>query len=92
MPDDCARAAVVISPRDNPGNCAARIIDRKLAREQGAMALQANRHDFEMRIARPPGDVRPWLRRSVGDDATAATPRPAARDATPRSEDLEIGD
>jgi hypothetical protein len=43
--------------------------------------------------ARPAGYERPWARALPGTSDTApVTARPAARDATPRTEDLEAGD
>lgn len=89
--EDCARATVVVSPREAPGDCAARLIDRKAWRANGAMALRWTGDHFEQRAARPRGYERPWAR-GPRVESEPATVRPAARDATPRSEDLEPGD
>ncbi|HZT25161.1 MAG TPA: ComEC/Rec2 family competence protein [Pseudolabrys sp.] len=87
--EDCMRAAVVISAREAPGDCAAKLIDRQTWRGRGATALRWTGVRFEESYAQPPGTDRPW--------ATAPVERRAARsstlhDATPRPEDLESGD
>ena len=95
--EDCARAAVVLSPREAPGACQALLIDRPVWRAQGATALYWTGNRFEVQMAHPPGTDRPWSRERV--PAQAASPasapalrRPSAPDATPRVEDLEEGD
>ena len=83
--EDCRRAAVVISPRQAQGDCAATLIDRRVSQAHGAIALRWTGEHFEETAARPSGLDRPWAR----------PPRPpalAARDATPRPQDLEPGD
>jgi len=91
--EDCARAAVVVSPREAPGDCKALLIDRKAWRANGALALRWTGDRFELNAARPPGYERPWARgpREPAEGALVPT-RPAARDATPRTEDMEAGD
>jgi competence protein ComEC len=91
--EDCARAAVVVSAREAPGDCPALLIDRKAWRANGAMALRWIGERFEQSVARPPGYERPWARglREPAEAVQAPT-RPATRDATPRTDDLEIGD
>jgi competence protein ComEC len=91
--EDCARAAVVVSPREAPGACAATLIDRKVWRANGAMALRWTGDHFEQSAARPPGYERPWARGPREPASTAqASVRPPARDATPRVDELEAGD
>jgi competence protein ComEC len=90
--EDCARAAVVVSPRQAPGNCAALLIDRGVWRANGAVALRLAGDRFEVTAARPPGYERPWSPQSLTTRENMPTLRPAARDATPRIEDLEEGD
>jgi len=48
---------------------------------------------FEQEAARPAGYERPWARppRAAAETVPTAL-RPAARDATPRDDDLEAGD
>jgi competence protein ComEC len=91
--EDCARAAVVVSPREAPGDCAAMLIDRRAWRANGALALRWTGDRYELTAARPPGYERPWARgpREPAEGALAPA-RPAAGDATPRTEDMEIGD
>ena len=91
--EDCARAAVVVSAREAPGDCAATLIDRKAWRANGAIALRWTGDRFELSAARPPGYERPWARGPrEPESATQAPTRPAAPDATPRVNDLEPGD
>ena len=91
--EDCARAAVVVSAREAPGDCAATLIDRRAWRAHGALALRWTGDRFELKAARPPGYERPWARAPREPASTAMAPtRPAASDATPRVEDLEPGD
>jgi competence protein ComEC len=88
--EDCTRAAVVVSAREAPGDCAAMLIDRKAWRENGAIGLRWTGDRFEETAARPPGYLRPW--------APGAGPRAksvsgdGAVDATPKAEDLEARD
>jgi competence protein ComEC len=91
--EDCARATVVVSAREAPGDCAAILIDRKVWRANGALALRWMGDHFEQSNARPPGHERPWARapRGVGDSTTAPI-RATVPDATPRSEDREPDD
>ena len=91
--EDCARAAVVVSSREAPGDCAALLIDRKAWRADGAIALRWPGNRFELSAARPAGYEPPWAPALHEPASTAQAPtRPAASDATPRAEDLEPGD
>ncbi len=92
--DDCSRAAVVVTPREAPPGCAAVVVDRKVSRSGGAIALQRAGDGWAMTAARPAGQDRPWARaRPEPVEAVPATAtRPQPRDATPRVEDLEPGD
>jgi competence protein ComEC len=92
--EDCTRAAVVVSLREpwSP-NCGATLIDRKVWRANGAVALHWTGNRFEQTVALPPHCDRPWGRGSMGNAANAQTPAPAATaDATPRPEDLNSDD
>jgi competence protein ComEC len=83
--EDCVRALVVVSSHDAPGECSALLLDRKVWRERGAMALRVTNGEVELQAARPAGYDRPWApapRRRV-------TPAP---DATPPLDQLEPGD
>ncbi len=93
--EDCRRAAVVVSAREAPPQCASLVIDRNVLRRTGALALRRNGEGWEMTAARPAGYDRPWSR----SRATPAAPAPAGAssntvtpDATPHPQDLEPGD
>jgi len=84
--EDCARALVVVSPREAPGPCRALLIDRKVWRERGAMSLYVGSRDITVNAARPMGYDRPWA------PARHARPPAAPRDATPALDQLDAGD
>jgi competence protein ComEC len=91
--EDCQRASVVVTSRELPTECKALVIDRKVSRGTGAIALRRSGEGFEITAARPAGLDRPWARGSIVPLETAApASRPQPRDATPRAEDLEAGD
>ena len=93
--EDCRRAALVVSAREAPPGCGARVIDRKEWQRHGALALRRVGTAWELTVARPDGHDRPWARAAAPpNEASAAAPstRPAPRDATPNMEDLEPGD
>jgi competence protein ComEC len=52
--EDCARAIVVVSAREAPGDCSAVLLDRKAWRANGAMALRWTGERFEQSVAHPP--------------------------------------
>jgi competence protein ComEC len=89
--EDCSRAAVIVSARQKPPHCAALVIDRDVSRRQGAITLWRRGDGFELTAARPPGQDRPWARAQPAPAERPSSPmRP--RDATPRADDLEVGD
>jgi competence protein ComEC len=93
--EDCRRAAVVLSRRNAPPDCAALVIDRKAWQRGGAIALRRVGTAWEITEARPPGYDRPWARaRPLAQTSMSLAPtrRNAPRDATPRAEDLQPGD
>jgi len=100
--EDCARAAVVVSPRDaqglGQGQCAALLLDRRHFGGHSAIALRWTGSGFERSDARPPGYTRPWAQRPYDAADTAASPARSQsrnvtpRDATPREDDREAGD
>jgi competence protein ComEC len=91
--EDCARAAIVVTPRQAPTDCAALAIDRDVSRIKGAVALRANGEGWEIVAARPSGHDRPWARAAPKNTAAVGSSSPpATNDATPRAEDLEAGD
>ena len=91
--EDCRLASVVVTSRELPGDCKAVVIDRKLSRGNGAIALRRNGDGFAITAARPAGQDRPWARGSIMlEEAVAPAARQQPRDATPRANDLEAGD
>lgn len=91
--EDCARAAVVVSQRQAPGDCAAVLIDRNAWRAHGALALRWTGDRFALSAARPSVYQRPWARGPLDvNESVSASFRPAASDATPKAEDLEPGE
>jgi competence protein ComEC len=88
--EDCETAAFVATARNASPSCAAVIVDRKLTRDSGAIAVLLEKGVFVMQAARPQSYERPWTRPPA---IAAATPRPLPpRDATPRPADLEADD
>jgi competence protein ComEC len=86
--EDCTRAAVVVSAREAQLPCAATLVDRRVWRSHGAVALRWDGNRFEKTFARPPGTDRPWA-----PAVPEVTAKPVfARDAKPKQEDLEAGD
>jgi competence protein ComEC len=80
--EDCARAAIVVSPRTAPPSCAALTVDHDVLGARGAVALRRVEKGFERTEVRPAGYDRPWAR------ARNPIATPVPQDATPRREDL----
>jgi competence protein ComEC len=78
--EDCGRAVLVVSPRQAPASCAAHrniaLVDRKVWRQSGAVALRRVGDGFETTLARPPGYNRPWAR-AAPPSAAGSPARPA---------------
>ncbi len=85
LADDCSRAALVVTPRAPPPDCAAMVIDRKALRDTGAVVLYRRDGRFEVLATRPGGVDRPWARGyGQGETRPALRPaRPPEVDATP---------
>jgi competence protein ComEC len=94
LAEDCTHAAIVITTREAPPNCAALVIDRKHRRGEGALAIYRDGKELRIEAARPPGSRRPWMPADPERTETmpTATSPPRARDATPPAVDLEPGD
>jgi competence protein ComEC len=96
--DDCRQAALVVSSRSAPPDCAARAIDRAARMRSGAMTLRRIGDGWQVTPARPDGYDRPWAKARVPAGAASATPdhaapsKPAPRDATPKPADLAPDD
>jgi hypothetical protein len=67
--EDCRRAALVVSAREAPPDCATRVIDRKVWQRNGALALHRVGTSWEITAARPPATIDPgralWRRRKT---------------------------
>jgi competence protein ComEC len=96
--EDCRRAFLVVSPRQAPASCGAQrniqVIDRKVWRLAGAIALRRVGQGFETVVARPPGYNRPWARNVPPPPAGSARQAPAipTDDETLGDEEPERGD
>lgn len=91
--EDCRRAAVVAAAIDAPGDCAALVVDRRAWRRGGATALYVDGERFVTEVARPSTADRPWApAASAASERRSAVRRPAAPDATPAGQDIELGD
>jgi competence protein ComEC len=92
--EDCRRAAIVLTSRQAPPGCKAHVIDRNVWTRTGALALTSTSAGIDTVVVRPPNWERPWLR--MPPDPSARAPRrtapPVPPDATPRIEDLAVGD
>jgi competence protein ComEC len=95
--DDCARAALVVTARQAPKDCAALVIDQDRLRRQGALALRGKAGGFAVEAVKPRGFDRPWEPALAGEgdlDAPllARPANPRTRDATPSEADLQAED
>ncbi|ULK98194.1 ComEC/Rec2 family competence protein [Bradyrhizobium sp. I71] len=97
LADDCSRAALVVTARPTPPDCAAMVVDRPRLASQGALALTQSGDGFSVRAVRARGTSRPWLPAGAGEgdfDGSLApkTAVPRNRDATPSETDLQADD
>jgi competence protein ComEC len=102
LADDCERAAVIVTSRQAPADCAALVIDRDQLQKRGTMAMRAVRAGFATVSVRPKGTDRPWAPAPPGDTEAETNPtqtnptqRPTAArpaDATPAETDLQADD
>jgi competence protein ComEC len=98
LSDDCERAALLVTARQVPGNCAAMFIDLERLRRQGVIALRRTSNGFAVEAVKPRGFDRPWAPAIAGEgdtDSATFTVRPSAQqggDATPSEADLQSED
>ena len=97
LADDCSRAALVVTSRSAPPDCAAMVVDRQRLGRQGALALTQRGDGFSVQAVRARGTNRPWSPAAAGegDFEGALMPRAAAprsKDATPAEADLQAED
>lgn len=90
--DDCARAALIVTSRQPPGDCAAQVIDAESLRVSGAVALRSMGNGYVATAIRPKGHDRPWSpavaeppEPSAGSDRTVRRPV----DVTPAEADVQ---
>src|SRR5262249_18479155 len=93
--EDCRRAALVVTARGVPPDCAAVVVDRTVWRQGGAVALRHVGKGWIETMSRPPGYDRPWAparpRPATGLTTSASAP-PQPGDASPNTNDLDPGD
>lgn len=89
--EDCRSAALVISRRTAPPECAALVIDRTVWPHTDAVSLVRRGGGFEISAARPAGMDRPWGRNSTTAGLRSASPA-SSNDATPAETDLRPDD
>jgi competence protein ComEC len=97
LPDDCDRAALVVTARQASASCSSPVIDQDRLRSQGPIALRSTRAGFAVEAVRPRGVDRPWSPAVGGDTEAEAilAPRPAVplpADATPAEADQQMED
>jgi len=94
--DDCARAAVIVTSRQPPPDCAALILDQETLRRRGTMTLRKMTDGYAITAIKPRGIDRPWSPALAEDDAQAPVSQPNLRarpvDATPAESDLQVDD
>jgi competence protein ComEC len=94
--DDCARAAVIVTLRQPPTDCAALVLDQEMLRRRGTLALRKTEDGYAITANRPRGVDRPWSPANVEDEPevpAVRSNRPAQPvDATPAESDLQPDD
>ncbi len=89
--DDCAQAALIVTTRQPPGDCAARVIDVEALRRSGAMVVRRDRGGLLAEAVRPRGLDRPWSPAAETSEPESGG-RPAINrpvDATPAETDVQ---
>lgn len=97
LTDDCSRAALVVTARPAPPDCAAMVVDRQRLARQGALALTQAGDGFAVRAVKARGANRPWSPAAAGEGVSELTlmppsAAPRVRDATPSEADLAAED
>ncbi|MGY4506769.1 ComEC/Rec2 family competence protein [Bradyrhizobium sp. USDA 3650] len=97
LADDCSRAALVVTTRPAPPDCAAMVVDRQRLASQSALALTQRGDGFVVHAVRARGTSRPWLPAGAGEgdfDGSLAPKAiaPRIKDATPAETDLQADD
>ena len=55
--DDCEKAALIVTARQPPPACKARIIDQGRLQQSGSIALYSRDGTFAVRVVRPPAST-----------------------------------
>jgi competence protein ComEC len=96
LADDCVRAAIVVTAKPAPEDCAALVIDQDRLRRQGTLALRQSGSGFAVVAIRPDGVDRPWSPAvAAGPAVKASSLRPRITlpvDATPAEADQQPED
>ena len=95
LADDCAHAAVIVTTRQPPPDCAALVIDQAMLRKQGTLSLQKTANGYEITAIRPRGVDRPWAPAIADPEPETVSPKRTpsrAVDATPAESDLQSDD
>jgi competence protein ComEC len=97
LADDCSRAALVVTARPAPPDCAAMVVDRQRLASQGALALTRRGDGFAVEAVKARGADRPWspATAGAGDYDGGLAPKtavPRSNDATPSETDLQAED
>lgn len=96
LPEDCARADILITQREAPPGCAANlIVDRAFLKTHGATAIRLTRDGPIVTTARRPGETVPWRTSStppvaVSEPTTPSLPTKSGSN-TPNAEDADAG-
>jgi competence protein ComEC len=90
--EDCRRAVLVVTRRQAPPDCAAMVVDRTVSQRSGALALYRRGAGFAVDVARPDGQVRPWMPAAGEDGPNPVRRRAPVPDSTPREDDLRADD
>jgi competence protein ComEC len=96
LEDDCERAALIVTARQAPSDCAAPVITLERLQRQGVMTLRRVRDGFAIDAAKPKGFDRPWTPAQGGDGEAepnfVRSTVPRAVDTTPSEADLQPDD
>src|SRR5258705_10927507 len=72
LPDDCDRAALVVTARQASPSCLSPVIDPDRLRSQGPIALRRTCAGFAVEAGRPRGGAPPWSPTVAGDTEAEA--------------------
>ncbi|MCJ2034365.1 ComEC/Rec2 family competence protein [Methylobacterium sp. J-068] len=83
LPEDCARAEILITQREAPPHCAAPLIlDRAFLKAHGAIAIRLSPEGPVVTTARRPGETVPWRPTAIRPVEAPPLPAPPQRTET----------